>query len=173
MRSDRFCIWIEWGSRSPLSVAVSRVALCGRRYAVAVMRSVLFLGLCACVAGAQEHPIRFTARMAGSNVVQPGARAAVEVRASIPSGWHLYGLTEPAGGPIATTIAVGPASVATIAGAIRAPPPISAPDPNFGLTTSYYADSARFIVPVAIDALARGRQTPLVRVGYQTCNERY
>jgi thiol:disulfide interchange protein DsbD len=95
------------------------------------------------------------------------------VRATIPTGWHLYGLSEPPGGPIATSIAVGPPSLARIAGPVAADEPVSAPDPNFGLTTSTYADSARFTVPIAFDSLVHGKNLLAVRVGYQTCNARY
>jgi len=122
---------------------------------------------------AQEHPIAITARVAGSSAVRPGGRLSLVVRAEIPKGWHLYGLTEPPGGPIATSIDIGPSMFAGVAGPVGAPKPVVAMDPNFQLETSTYDDSATFTVPVTIDPIARGKFALLVRVGYQTCNARY
>ncbi len=124
---------------------------------------------------AQEHPIRFTVRSPRSSAaVSAGDTLAVEIHTTIPAGWHLYSLTEPPGGPIATTIDAGPPSIAALAGNVHSPMPTIALDPNFGLQTEWYHDSVSFQVPVRIVSPAIPGDARIdVRVGYQTCNDRY
>jgi thiol:disulfide interchange protein len=126
-------------------------------------------------ARAQEHPIQIVAELRFTHTVYArGDETGVIIATAIPSGWHLYSLTQPPGGPIATTINVGPSSVVRKFGAIKSPVPIIAPDPNFGIESEWYQDEAAFIVPlkVAPDA-PLGPTTLVVRIGYQTCNARY
>src|SRR5579885_311319 len=136
-----------------------------------VVLSTLFLPtllMSATPLGAQEHPIKISARVAGSITVQPAGRFSLLVRAEIPTGWHLYGLSEPAGGPIATTIEVGPPALVKVDGAIGATQATSAFDRNFNVVTSTYDDSAVFTVPVAVlSAVRDGKQTLATRVSYQ------
>jgi thiol:disulfide interchange protein len=124
---------------------------------------------------AQEHPIQFALRSPKNAVpVRDGDTLAIEIHSTIPVGWHLYSLTEPPGGPIATTIGVGPASLAALGGTIRSPMPTIALDPNFGIQTEWYHDSVSFQVPVRIVSPALpGKARVDVRIGYQTCNDRY
>ena len=94
--------------------------------------------------------------------------------ARIPAGWHLYSLTQPPGGPIATTLELGPSSLLHQNGTISAPAPVIAPDPNFGIESEWYQDSATFVIPARISGKApQGTQSLQLRVGYQTCNARY
>jgi thiol:disulfide interchange protein len=125
--------------------------------------------------GAQEHPIQFAVRSpTGTLQVRGGDSVAIAVRATIPPRWHLYSLTEPPGGPIATTIGIGPASLARASGTTRASLPTIALDPNFGIQTEWYQDSASFQVPVRIVSPSLAGPAKLeLRVGYQTCNDRY
>jgi thiol:disulfide interchange protein len=127
------------------------------------------------VLGAQEHPIQFKAALPASRATfRPGEQLRVTLRAPIPNGWHLYSLTQPPGGPIPTTIDVGPPTLAFVSGTIGAPVPTIAPDPNFGIESEWYADSAAFRIPVRIAGnSAQGAQELQLRVGYQTCNARY
>jgi thiol:disulfide interchange protein DsbD len=133
---------------------------------------------------AREHPISFTvtamtpagtsSRAAGGASVAPGGRLTIALNTHIPPGWHLYSLTTPPGGPIASVIAVGPSRIARIAGAIDAPTPIVADDPNFGIVTETYTDSANFRIPVEIrPTTAAGTHALQVTAYYQTCNQRY
>ncbi|MBL0170578.1 MAG: thioredoxin family protein [Gemmatimonadaceae bacterium] len=126
-------------------------------------------------AHAQEHPITFTVRAANANAnVRPGARLSVLVSASIPSGWHLYSITQPAGGPVPTSFTVAPRTLFRIEGALGSPVPNLTPDPNFGIITEWYEDSATFRVPVRVAATAgQGAQTLHVIAAYQTCTARY
>ncbi len=133
------------------------------------------LGLAARVACAQEHPIRLSAKVSGpTTVVGPGGDFTVEIDARIPPGWHLYSVTQPPGGPMRTTIAVGPASVFRLHGAIQASATEVENDPNFGIVTETHSDSAKFSVPIrAVSGIRPGHQAIQLRIGYQTCNSRY
>jgi thiol:disulfide interchange protein DsbD len=122
---------------------------------------------------AQEHPIKADLSRVGSSTVAPGGKFTVKLRAVIPPGWHLYSLTQPPGGPIPSTIDVGPAAF-KLGGSIDGPVPTSAPDPNFGITSETYEDSAVFRLPISVSKdAAPGKQTLVTRFGYQTCNARY
>jgi thiol:disulfide interchange protein len=135
------------------------------------------VGAAACFAGAvdaraQEHPITLTATPTRATI-RPGALLTVRVAARIPSGWHLYSVTQPAGGPVATSFSVLPAEHFRISGALGSPVPNLTPDPNFGIITEWYEDSATFRVPVRATVAVRGEQTLQVLAAYQTCNARY
>jgi thiol:disulfide interchange protein DsbD len=122
---------------------------------------------------AQEHPIKADLSRVGSGTIAPGGKFTVRLRALIPSGWHLYSLTQPPGGPIASTIDIDPVGF-KIGGPIDGPVPTSAPDPNFGITSETYEDSAVFHLPIAVaKSVTAGKHKLITRFGYQTCNARY
>ncbi len=123
----------------------------------------------------QEHPVVVTVRRADAGtVVRTGGRFSIGLLARIPPGWHLYSITQLPGGPITTTIAVGPAPDFAVSGTIAGPVPESSFDPNFGMVTESYEDSASFRIPVGVAAGAQaGRRDALVRIYYQACNARY
>jgi thiol:disulfide interchange protein len=129
----------------------------------------------ASVVQAQEHPIQFTMRMPDQKTVRrPGDTLSVFLHAQIPPGWHLYSITQTPGGPIPTSIEIGPPSLARMAGTIDAPVPLLAPDPNFNIVTEWHEDSAVFRVPIRLSRSARaGNHTIEARIGYQTCTDRY
>jgi thiol:disulfide interchange protein DsbD len=104
--------------------------------------------------------------------VRAGGTAELTLRAAIPPGWHLYSITQEPGGPIPTTIAVGPARSFALAGGIAGSVPRAELDPNFGMITETHDDSAVYRLPVRALAGA-GRHAVEVRVQYQTCNNRY
>ena len=142
------------------------------RHAVARFR-VLLVGI-ACIAApvlhAQEHPITWTLA-APKSAVKQGMTFTARVHASIPPGWHLYSITQPPGGPVATTITVGDGSPFALVGAINAPEPTIALDPNFNILTETYVDSVTF--PVRVVARATGAVTLALHIAYQTCTDRY
>lgn len=133
------------------------------------------VALMATTVAAQEHPIAITASPRSPDAaVRPGANVVIVVHAHIPVGWHLYSLTQPPGGPMATTINVGPSSLVRIAAPVDAAIPRIAPDQNFPIISETYDDSAIFSVRVAVSpSAAAGEHTIEVRVGYQTCTESY
>jgi thiol:disulfide interchange protein DsbD len=131
------------------------------------------------VVAAQEHPLTLELHVAktdatGRVTVRPGAALMARVHATIPGGWHLYSTTQPAGGPVPTSFAVLPTDVFRIRGVVGSPVPNLTPDPNFGIITEWYEDSATFRVPVAVSAAtSAGSHALQLVVAYQTCNARY
>ena len=124
---------------------------------------------------AQQHPVTFVARITeAETTAHPGGTFRVAIDAVIPIGWHLYSVTQPPGGPITTTFAIGPEAVFHQSGPIISPAPRLAPDPNFGIVSEWYEDSAHFALPVAVSPGVRaGRWEVQVRVRYQTCTDRF
>lgn len=103
--------------------------------------------------------------------VEAGGKLTAQISGSIGGGWHMYSVTQGAGGPIPTRITV-PAGVFRLAGAVRGSTPKREMDPNFGIMTEFYAGSVSFSVPVAVDATAQpGSQALTINVRYQVCND--
>ncbi len=147
-----------------------------------VFATLLLLGAAACNpvfaqanarVSAQEHPITLRIARADSGPIRPGGVLWLRLQASIPSGWHLYGVTQPPGGPIATSFAFDPEKLFQLGADIDAPVPRYVTDPNFGLTSAWHEDSAIFRLPILVAVEARGKQKLIARVTYQTCTTRY
>ena len=127
-------------------------------------------GLCPARATAQQHPISWSLSSARKTVRQ-GQRFIALVHAEVPAGWHLYSMTEPEAGPVATAITIPEATGFVPVGPPSARDPDLAPDNVFQIVTETYADSVTFKVPVA--ANAAGAQRLDVQVYYQTCTDTY
>jgi len=97
----------------------------------------------------------------------------IVVSTRIPRGWHLYGLRQPADGPLATRVEVGPEPPFTLASPVTESDAAAAFDPNFGVVVEWHDDSASFRVPLrAARATLPGTYDAQVRVSYQRCNDR-
>ncbi len=107
--------------------------------------------------------------------VKPAAKAGdklnAQIQASIGAGWHLYSLSQGAGGPVPTTIKIAD-GVFKSAGSPSGSAPKREMDENFGIPTETYTGSASFNVPVSVDAAATGAQTLTISVRYQACNDK-
>lgn len=119
---------------------------------------------------AQEHPITWTLVSPPASAKQ-GVALTVTLQATIPSGWHLYAITQPPGGPVPMAIRTPRGSAFRLAGRVRAPDPEIAPDPNFNILTESYADSVSLRVPVMPQAT--GAVSLALSVAYQTCTDRF
>ena len=86
-----------------------------------------------------------------SKSVAPGGVATVKVSAEIEDGWHIYSITQPAGGPQATRITVVKDQPYTIKGKIT---PAKAPavkfDENFNMNVEYHTVNSEFTVPLEV-----------------------
>ncbi|MGI8467247.1 MAG: cytochrome c biogenesis protein CcdA [Pyrinomonadaceae bacterium] len=101
-----------------------------------------------------------------------GDKLTAQISASIGGGWHMYSITQGAGGPVPTRITVDESGVFKAAGNARGSAPQREMDANFGIITETYSGSATFTVPVAVDAAAQaGAQTLSIGVRYQVCND--
>ncbi len=100
----------------------------------------------------------------------PGSKILARLQAKIESGWHLYSLTTPAGGPIRTTVHLADnAAVASFR--VFEPPPKRAFDPNFNLDTETYEGAPVFLIEIENrkDA-APGASEIAAEVRYQICD---
>ena len=103
---------------------------------------------------------------------KPGDKLTAQINAVIGGGWHVYSITQGAGGPVPTRITVGE-GVFKAAGAPSGSAPKREMDANFGIETETYTGGASFSVPVSVDAAAQaGTQTLIVNVRYQACNDK-
>ena len=119
-----------------------------------------------------QDPVHWSARLAG-NAAAPGGRIEVLVTAAVDEEWHVYSVTQGPGGPVATTVAIGPRDIFTRDGAIRGPKPVTAYDRNFEIDTETYDTGFTLTVPVRVAATAPAPgATLVVEVGYQACTSR-
>ena len=119
-----------------------------------------------------QDPVHWSAKTTAT-IVRPGATFDVAVRARIDDEWYVYSVTQGPGGPVPTSIAIGPKTVFTRSGPIRGPEPKAAYDPNFEIRTEKYDGAFTLTVPVALTATAPGaRGTLSVAVTYQACTNR-
>ena len=100
----------------------------------------------------------------------PGSKILARVQAKIESGWHLYSLTTPAGGPIRTTVRLAD-NTAVASFRVFEPPPKRAFDPNFNLDTETYEGAPVFLIEIENrkDA-APGASEIAAEVRYQICD---
>jgi thiol:disulfide interchange protein DsbD len=141
-----------------------------------VVTAGMIISIVICVA-AQNSPITFSIKSrAPATPLKAGDTFTVQLVAQIKEGWHLYSTTQQAGGPAATRITLPPGQYFKLAGAITAPSPLTDLDPNFGIDTQFYEDSAVFTVPVVVaisGPVSVGKQQLQVNVFFQTCNDRF
>lgn len=117
-------------------------------------------------------PIRWSA-VDDKVSAKPGSTITVRVAAQIDDGWHLYALEPIEGGPIPTKLAAAPPKLFTLVEKeIEKPEPKRAQDPNFGIETAYYEDSASFGLPIVVakDAAA-GDRVVEITARFQACND--
>jgi thiol:disulfide interchange protein DsbD len=92
--------------------------------------------------------------------------------AEITSGWHVYSITQPSGGPTTTVITIPAAQPFKLVGQIIGPLPHTAYDANFEMNTETYEDHAEFTVPVAVSSNTHpGDQELTIDVRFQVCND--
>jgi hypothetical protein len=92
----------------------------------------------------------------------------VDLSAQIESGWHVYALSQPAGGPIPLRITTEPGAPYALSGAIAVTKPQRHHDKSFDLDTEFYTDSFHLQVPVKASAAVSS--VPLV-VRFQMCSD--
>jgi thiol:disulfide interchange protein DsbD len=123
---------------------------------------------------AAPHPavVHWQVTQAPSKPLKPGAKFNVVVTGTIDPGWHLYALAEPAGGPIATEIALTEGDAADLLHVDQSKPKVI-PDPVFQVPTGFFEGSAAFTLhlQLAPDA-APGAHTLHLLLRYQSCNDR-
>src|SRR6185369_6475842 len=118
---------------------------------------------------AAQNPVSLTMTVTPTSV-PAGGKGSAKVSASIGGGWHMYSLTQGAGGPIPTRISI-PEGVFKMTGA-SGPKPHVAMVPNFPINTETYTGGATFNVGFSVaPTTPEGQQTLSVNVRYQVCND--
>ena len=107
-----------------------------------------------------------------ATAVAPGSKILAQLKANIEPGWHLYSLTTPAGGPIATTVRV--ADNAAVSGfRVFQPEPKRIFDTNFNLELQTYEGQPVFLIEVETKKDAAPGATQIIaEARYQVCNDR-
>jgi thiol:disulfide interchange protein DsbD len=104
--------------------------------------------------------------------VKNGTVAHVRIDGAIQTGWHIYSITQPAGGPYATRISVPDGQPFVVSGS---PKPLLAPrvafDDAFKMKVQLHEKAASFDVPVRFTGPGSATGDSVrVNVRYQVCN---
>lgn len=146
------------------------------------LKQSVFAALCvsglAIVSSAQiPNPVNLSAKL-DPNPVKAGLKAKVTITAAIESGWHLYSLTQPSGGPRPTRITIDETGPFKADGKPTQPKPKVAADPNFSIPgqppfmTETFDGRAVFTLPVKVAADApTGAQKLVVKFYFQVCDD--
>lgn len=128
-----------------------------------------FLGITLPCLVAAQGPVSLSASVSPASI-PAGGKGTAKVTASIGGGWHMYSITQGAGGPIPTRITLegGPFKMGGVSGT----KPAVKMDPNFGINTETYSGSATFNISFTVAAgTPEGAQTLGINVRYQVCND--
>jgi thiol:disulfide interchange protein len=118
-----------------------------------------------------QQKVNWSAKLEPAEV-KPGQKAKLLITASIESGWHLYSLTQPAGGPRPTQVTIDEHPAFALDGEVRQPKPKVAFDPNFQLNTETFDSTVTFTAPIKVAADAPpGAQKLVAKVRFQVCDE--
>ncbi len=121
--------------------------------------------------GAQApNPVAWVVKTAPHGNVKPGSKFAVSVVGTVQTGWHLYAMEEPDGGPIATQVGLAEGDPASVL-RVSASKPQTIHDDALQLDTGVYLTTAEFTL--SLKAATAPSHDPLhVLVRYQTCNNK-
>ncbi len=118
----------------------------------------------------KEEMITWTL-LVDANASKENAGFEAKFTAELNNGWHLYSISQPAGGPVATSIKVKDGQPFKFADRIRASLPIKNYDNNFRMETEYYQDKAEFILPISATSNIDPAAALIVEVTFQLCND--
>jgi hypothetical protein len=123
--------------------------------------------------GAQ--PVEWSAEVASQTRSPDGTTLLdVRIKAVIQDGWHVYSLTQKAGGPTPLSVRVDSSSFLSIGSGVQGPTPQRAMDPNFGVQTETYSGTPVITVPVRVSSSALASGKPIeVKVRSQACSDRF
>jgi thiol:disulfide interchange protein DsbD len=134
---------------------------------------LLTMAACAPVfAAPPPNPAHWSIEALPAKPLAPGARFTLTLASHIDSGWHIYAMEEPEGGPIATEIGLGADDPLTLL-KVDEPPPQMVSDPVLHQSTGIFQGAADFTLhlqlprkPLAHDAMLH------VMVRYQSCSDK-
>ncbi len=130
---------------------------------LSILLTVLTLGLAAY--GQETVPVRWRTRVNWTD----STHGTLTIRALVSEGWHLYGLEMPQGGPRPTRFDFsGSTGVAFGANVTPSRSPISALDPLFDATLTWWDNNVNFSVPFTLEGSER--HVARISVSYMVCN---
>ncbi len=133
-----------------------------------VRSSLLAAALCA-ISVAQENPVTWSVVRSAAPKKAPKDSVAIAVTANIADGWHMYSISQPPGGPMATRIWLPEGQPFKQVGDIRAPKALTSFEAAFNMDVEFYEGSAEFV----LNATPKSSTGTLhVNAYFQCCNER-
>jgi len=119
-----------------------------------------------------QNPVTWAVKVNAPATLKAGDKFTAQVTAQIAPGWHLYSITQGAGGPIPTRITVPDGQPFKLAGNVSGPRPRVQMDPNFEINTETHEGSATFRTPLVVVADASaGAQQLNINVRFQACDD--
>jgi len=135
--------------------------------------SCILVVLCFVSAAHAQNPVSWSIKINPSANLKPGDKFSAHVSVQMQGGWHVYSITQGAGGPIPTRITVPDGQPFRLAGGVSGPRPHVAMDLNFEINTETYEGSATFNLPIVVVADTPAvRQALNINVRYQACNDK-
>jgi len=96
---------------------------------------------------------------------------AVTISATLEPNWHIYSMTTPNGGPVATTFSFNRNPLVTIAGKTQETgKPQTIYDDIFGVDVKYYSEVVTFIQTVKLKSAVKTNLSGTVK--YMVCNDK-
>ena len=118
-----------------------------------------------CAFGQPASKIQWSSHILSGDT-KPNGRVTVELDAQIEAKWHLYALPPTKATNIPTTITVD--APAKLDGKVTQDKPEYKFDNNFQAEVEFFANSAKFMVPVTLGPEGKGS----LKVNFQACNDR-
>jgi hypothetical protein len=123
-------------------------------------------------AHAAKPPVQWQIKNPPTKPLKQGSKINLALTGQIDSGWHLYALEEPSGGPVATVIGLTEGDPADLLRVEEAKPKILL-DPLFNLQTGFFETTADFTLHLTLAKDAPlGASALHVLIRYQSCNDR-
>jgi hypothetical protein len=141
----------------------------GTRFGVATFALVLFASL---AQSPPPQPVQWKAFVNPEIPLKARAQVSVDVLGTVEPGWHVYALTQPAGGPIPLQVSVDANDVAQSAGDPTGTAPIKKQDPSFQMETQLYQGDFTLHVPIVVKHPPAGKQLVPLSVRFQACSDR-
>lgn len=134
-----------------------------------ILSSILLFATIAIAAIAAENNIEPVRWRCISKKSAEGNYYTLTIRGIVTSGWHLYGLSLPDGGPKATSIKIIPESGVDLVGSLKAnKEPVEVYDPLFDMKLNWWDSTVEFKQQFK---LTTSQQTAIhVEINYMACD---
>jgi DsbC/DsbD-like thiol-disulfide interchange protein len=136
------------------------------RHALGLL-SILFGSYAVIYAQRATEIVKWNATMSSSNAVS----ASVVLSATIQDGWHVYALSQPAGGPTPLKITIPSGTPFVLQSPVAEGKVTRREDPSFKMETVFYLNSVNLTVNVKKESAGTAETLP-VDVRFQACNDR-